>query len=71
MQEMYPYVFSGDEGKEENKEGMIGIIRNLPNDKFGPMDKIEKMYIHNVLYHADQLMKEAQKQKANDPHGIH
>jgi hypothetical protein len=60
--ELYDDVFQGDKG-EENSDGMFGIIRGLSGEKYGDIDKVERLNIHTALNEISLQIKEAEELK--------
>jgi hypothetical protein len=60
LTERYESVFSSG-SREEAGGDWVDLMRHLPNEKFGTLDEIEKMYVHVVFDLMERMMKDHKK----------
>lgn len=57
IEEDYPDVFSGGSGEDDGL-GMYGVMRGLAGPKFGDIEKVESMLLHNALLELNLICEE-------------
>lgn len=63
LEKEYPEVFGGPEEAGGEDVGMYQIIRRLAGDKFGDIEKVEKMLLHNALLELCLITREDEEMK--------
>ena len=57
-------IFSGDESNKPIHHPWLQMIRHIPSDKFGSIDQIERQWLHKVLFHLQEMMRENEEHAA-------
>lgn len=57
-------IFSSDGGAEDDGLGMYAVMRGLAGPKFGDIEKVEKMLLHNALTELDLISAEEKELEA-------